>query len=63
MSFRAEEVLERNELVRFQLDNAIRIHANGQDQEKMDINSQLIIDHQFLIGIILILKYDFDYKN
>ena len=34
MSFRAKEFLERNELVRFQLDNAKRLPGNGQHQEK-----------------------------
>ena len=34
MSFRAKEFLERNEMVRFQLDNVIRLPGNGQRQEK-----------------------------
>ena len=34
MSSRAKEFLERNELIRFQLDNAIRLPANNQHQEK-----------------------------
>ena len=33
MSFRAKEFLERNEMVRFQLDYAIRLPGNGQHQE------------------------------
>ena len=33
MSFRAKEFLERNELVRFQFDNAIRLPGNGQPHE------------------------------
>lgn len=34
MSFRSSEFLQRYELVRFQLDDVIRIPANGQHQEK-----------------------------
>ena len=50
MSFRAKELLERNEMMRFQLDNPIRIPAlnSGLHQEKMGINSQLMIDHYFM---------------
>ena len=34
MAFRTSEYLQRNELVRYQLDNVIRIPANGQHQQK-----------------------------
>ena len=34
MSFRSSEYLQRNELVRFQLDDVIRIPANNQHQQK-----------------------------
>ena len=34
MAFRTSEFLQRNELVRFQLDDVIRAPANGQHQEK-----------------------------
>ena len=34
MAFRASEFLQRNELVRFQLDDVIRAPANGQHQQK-----------------------------
>ena len=34
MAFRTSEFLQRNELVRFQLDDVIRAPANGQNQEK-----------------------------
>ena len=34
MAFRSNEYLQRNELVRFQLDDAIRAPANGQPQQK-----------------------------
>ena len=40
MSFRAKKFVERNEMVRFQLDNIIRLPANTQPLEKMDINLQ-----------------------
>ena len=34
MAFRSNEYLQRNELVRFQLDDTIRAPANGQHQQK-----------------------------
>ena len=34
MAFRASKYVQRNELIRFQLDNVIQIPANGQHQEK-----------------------------
>ena len=34
MSFRSSEFLQRNELVRFQLDEVIRSPANGQHRDK-----------------------------
>ena len=34
MAFRTSEYLQRNELVRFQLDDVIRVPANNQPQEK-----------------------------
>ena len=34
MTFRTSQYLQRNELVRYQLDNVIRIPANGQHQQK-----------------------------
>ena len=34
MAFRTSEYLQRNELVRYQLDNVIRVSANGQYQQK-----------------------------
>ena len=55
MSFRAKEFLERNETVRFQLDNAIRIPANGQHQEKNG-HKFTINDRSFLIATMLISK-------
>ena len=34
MAFRTSKYLQRNELVRYQLDNAIRLPGNDQSQEK-----------------------------
>ena len=34
MAFRSNEYIQRNELVRFQLDDTIRSPANGQAQDK-----------------------------
>ena len=34
MAFRSSKMLQRNELVRYQLDDAIRAPANGQHQDK-----------------------------
>ena len=34
MAFRSSEYLQRNELVRYQLDDVIRAPANGQNQDK-----------------------------
>jgi len=34
MAFRSSEMLQRNELVRYQLDDTIRAPANGQHQDK-----------------------------
>ena len=63
MAFRSSEYLQRNELVRFQLDDVIRAPANGQHQDKNDINLQLMIDLVFMIGIMLILRFSFKFKN
>ena len=35
MAFRSIEFLQRNELVRYQLDDVIRAPANGQHQQKI----------------------------
>ena len=46
MSFRTSEFLQRNELVRFQLDDVIRALENNQPQEKngykLTINDRLV---------------------
>ena len=65
MAFRSNEYLQRNELVRFQLDDTIRAPANGQHQHgyKMVINSQLMTDPHSMIGTMLILKYNFNFRK
>ena len=59
MSFRIKEFLERNELVRFQLNNAIRTPANGQHQEKIVTNVQLMIVCLFLDWYNAYFKVEF----
>ena len=63
MAFRTGEFLQRNELVRFQLDDVIRAPANGQHQEKMDIHLRSMIDRVFMIGTMLISRFSSRYKN
>ena len=50
MSFRSPENVQRNELIRFQLQDNIRAPANGQEQLKKVINSSLLIGAVFMIG-------------
>ena len=38
MAFRSPENVQRNELVRFQLESNIRAPANGSEPQKMGIN-------------------------
>lgn len=38
MAFRSPENVQRNELVRFQLESNIRAPANGSELQKMGIN-------------------------
>ena len=63
MAFRTSEFLQRNELVRFQLDDVIRAPGNGQHQEKMDIHLQSMIVVHSTIGTMLISRYSSRYKN
>ena len=56
MAFRSPENVQRNELVRFQLEKNIRAPENAQEQQKKLINVLLMIELLFLIGIMLILK-------
>ena len=54
MSFRAKELLERDELTPVQLDSPIRLPGNGEHQKKkLVINSQSMTDHPTLIGTML----------
>jgi len=63
MALRSSEMSLRNELVRYQLDDAIRATAGGQHQDKNGCSSRLMIDQRFMVGIIRILKFSFKYKN
>ena len=63
MAFRSNEYLQRNELVRFQLDDVIRAPANGQHQTKMVINSQLMTDPHSMIGITDIWRCNFNSRK
>ena len=56
MAFRTSEHLQRYELVRFQLDDVIRIPANGQHQDKMDISLRLMTGLPSTIGTMLISR-------
>ena len=55
MAFRSPENVQRNELVRFQLESNIRAPA---EQQKMVINLQSIIEILFTIGLMHFLKCD-----
>ena len=63
MAFRSSEYLQRNELVRYQLDDVIRSPGNNQHQVKNGYKFTIMIDHHFMTGITLILKYSFSFKN
>ena len=54
MALRSSEMSLRNELVRYQLDDAIRAPAGGQHQEKNGCSSRLMIDPRFMVGIIVV---------
>ena len=63
MAFRSNEYLQRNELVRFQLMTQSELQQMGNINKKMVINSQSMTDPHFMIGIMLILKFNFNSKN
>ena len=63
MAFRTSEFLQRNELVRFQLDDVIRAPGNGQHQEKNGYTFTIMIDRVFMIGTMLISRFSSRYKN
>ena len=56
MAFRSPENVQRNELVRFQLESNIRAPANAAEQQKMVINSLSMIEALFTIGLMHFLK-------
>ena len=64
MAFRSSEYLQRNELVRYQLDDVIRSPGNNQHQVKngykFTINDRSRV---FTIGITLFSKFSFSFKN
>ena len=64
MAFRTSEFLQRNELVRFQLDDVIRAPQPMVNiRRKMDIHLQSMIDQVFTIGTMLISRSSSRYKN
>ena len=68
MSFRTSEFLQRNELVRFQLDDVIRAPPPPPPpiiniRIKMDIHLQSMIDPVSTIGTMLISRSSSRYKN
>ena len=56
MAFRSPENVQRNELIRYQLQDNIRVPANGQEQLKKLINSSLLIGAVVMIGTMPFLK-------
>ena len=56
MAFRSPEYVERNELIHYQLQDNIRMPANNQEQLKKLINSSLMTEAFFWIGIMPFLK-------
>ena len=56
MAFRSPENVQRNELVRFQLESNIRAPANAAEQQKMVINLLSTIEVHFSIGSMHFLK-------
>lgn len=63
MSFRSRKFLQGYEYVRYQLDEVIRLPGNNQHQQKMDINTRLMIVVLFTTGIMHILKCNFSFNN
>lgn len=64
MAFRSSDYLQRNELVRYQLDGVIRAPGNNQHQikngYKFTINDKRA---HFMIGIMPILRCSFSVKK
>ena len=63
MAFRSSEYLQRNELVRYQLDDVIRSPGDNQHQVKNGYKFTINDRSHFMTGITLILKYSFSFKN
>ena len=63
MTFRSPENVQRNELIRYQLQDNIRVPANRQGQLKKKLtNSSLMIEAIFMIGLMPFLKCKLDLK-
>ena len=60
MAFRTSELLQRNELVRFQLDDVIRAPGNGQHQEK---NGYRFTNLHKVTFVKNLLEYSDDYSR
>ena len=56
MAFRSPENVQRNELIRYQLQDNIRMPANGQEQQKKLTNSSLMTEAIFMIGTMPFYK-------
>jgi len=56
MAFRSPENVQRNELVRFDLESVIRAPANTQEQDKTGYKFTVENRGNFLIGLTLSLK-------
>ena len=63
MAFRSSEYLQRNELVRYQLDDVIRSPGDNQHQVKNGYKFTINDRSSFYDCITLILKYSFSFKN
>ena len=61
-TFRTSKYVQRNELIRFQLDDVIQIPAVST-KRKMDISLRLMTDLQSTIGIMLISRCNSSCKN
>ena len=63
MAFRSSEYLQRNELVRYQLDDVIRSPGDNQHQVKNGYKFTINDRSSFYDWYTLILKYSFSFKN
>ena len=58
MAFRSPENVQRNELVRFQLESNIRAPANAAKQQKNGYKFVINVEVLFTIGLMHFLKCD-----